>query len=140
MLHRVVIFGHDLTLLTTRELILERAGFEVRISEVCDEVDALLLAVPCVDLLILCHTAAVEERSRILSTARTGQENLAVLFLSADSQSPATTDHDEVFRTLDGPYDFLRTVCRLLHEPAPAPYLFSSSNPGKELCHDLQER
>lgn len=136
MLRRVLIFGHDLTLLNTRKLILKRAGFEAGISEVCDEVETLLAASP-VDLLIICHTADTEERSKILSIARTGR-NPAILFLSADSQSPATAEDDEVFSTLDGPYDFLRTVCRLLHEPTP--FFSNSSHSGEKLCHNLQAR
>jgi hypothetical protein len=139
-MHQVIIYGHDPMLLRTRELLLERAGFEVRTSDQLHEAQEMLAARP-VDLLILCHTVNAMERSAILDSAHAAQKNLAVLFLSADWQSPDVAKNDAVFRTLDGPYGFLRTVCELTHEPVPPPSFISQSpNSGKRICHDSQAR
>jgi hypothetical protein len=139
MHHQVLIYGHDSILLRTRKLLLERAGFDVCLSDTLDEVHEIFAAWP-VDLLILCHTVGAPERSRILDAVDLSRKNLAILFLVADYRSSGVTENDVIFRTLDGPYSFLQTVCRLTHEPAPSPLVSNSPNPGQKLCHDLQAR
>jgi hypothetical protein len=132
-------YGHDRILLRTRELILRAAGFEVCATETPAKIEEILATRP-VDLLIFCHTVDELERSRILAKIPPSQKSLGVLLLFAGSYDPAPADQDAVFSTLDGPFDFLRTVCRLTHEPAPSPSVYKSPNPGKELCHDSQAR
>lgn len=139
MPHQVLIFGHESLLLKTRELLLMRAGFDVCASDRTDAAHEILAA-RAFDLLILCHSLRPQERSAIIATARAFQKNVAILVLLGDDQNPPISANVTVFRTLDGPYDFLRTVCRLTHEPAPPLFGLNSPNPGKELCHDLQVR
>jgi DNA-binding response OmpR family regulator len=68
MIHRVLIFGHDMTLLKTRELILSQAGSDICITT--DGTEATrILASQSVHLLILCHTLREGDRSAILSIA-----------------------------------------------------------------------
>jgi hypothetical protein len=139
MQHQILIYGHDSILLRTRKLLLQRAGFEVRTADVLDDVPGIL-ATWRADLLILCHTVGLLERSRILEITHNPPQTFAILFLVADYQSCGVAENDAVFSTLDGPYDFLCTVCRLTHEPAPAPFVSNSPDPGQKPCHDLQAR
>jgi len=139
MKHQVLIYGHDPLLLRTRELLLRQAGLEVWVSDVGEEIHQILSARP-IDLLILCHTVDCDERAATLAAMRASQKNPAILFLTADYRNPFVPEDASVFSTLDGPYGLLQTVCRLTHEPAPAPYASNQSNSGQVLCHDLQAR
>jgi hypothetical protein len=134
MQHQILIYGHDSVLLRTRKLVLERAGFEVCASDALEEVQGIFAAWP-VDLLILCHTVGLLERSRVLDMIGVPHKKPAILLLVADCQSPAIAENVGVFSTLDGPYDFLCTVCRLTHEPAPSQLV---SHSGQKPCRDLQ--
>jgi hypothetical protein len=139
MQHQVLIYGHDLILLRTRELILKRAGFDVCVTDLPGDVQRIL-ATRHVDLLILCQTVNEAERSRIMATAHACQKSLSTLLLAPGVGNSSSSENDTIFSTLDGPQRFLGAVCRLTHEPVPSPSFSNSSDTRQELCPDLMER
>jgi hypothetical protein len=139
MQHQVLIYGHDLILLQTRELILKRAGFDVCVTELPGQVRTIL-ATRQIDLLILCQTVDEVERSKIMATAHAYQKSLSTLFLAPGAGSSSSSDNNTTFSTLDGPQNFLGVVCRLMHEPFPPPSVSNPSNIGQKLCRDSMAR
>ena len=138
MPHQVLIYGHDQILLRTRELILRGHGFDVRVTDVPGELFTILATRP-LDLLILCHSVDEIERSRILATAHASQKGLSTLLLAVGvGNSFSDSENDAIFSTLDGPQNFLGTVCRLTHEPAPSSPATTSPHTGRIPCPDLQ--
>ena len=56
-------YGRDITLLDTRRLVLQMAGFVVHVTDELEEVQAQLAADPAAyELLIVCHTAPAAHR------------------------------------------------------------------------------
>jgi hypothetical protein len=130
MQRQVLIYGHDLILLRTRELILKQAGFEVCVTDLPGEVHRIL-ATRQFDLLILCHTVDEAERSRILATVHASRKSLDILLLVAGFSGPASSEHEAIFGTLEGPQNFLGTVCRLTHEPVPSAFVSNSPDTAR---------
>jgi hypothetical protein len=137
MQHQVLIYGHDQILLRTRELILRGAGYEVCIAEELAEAREILSSRP-IDLLILCHSVDEFERSKLLAFAHACQKNLSTLLLATCVGSYPLSADETVFGTLEGPRNFILTVCRLTHEAPPASIASNSSYTGQQPCPDLQ--
>ena len=137
MIHRVLIFGHDMTLLMTRELILRRVALEICITTDHTEATRILASEP-VHLLILCHTLREAERSAILAVAHSLQKDLTSLLLVANESGNAPFGQDVTLSTFDGPYTLLAAVCRLTHTPVPPPCGLPPSAAETNLCPDLQ--
>jgi hypothetical protein len=139
MIRRVLIFGNNMTLLMTRELILRRAGLDICITT--DHTDATrILASGPVHLLILCHTLREADRSAILSVAQSLQNDLKSLILVANQSSYAAFGQDATLSTFDGPDTLLAAVCGLTHTPVPAPEDLNPSATEPDLCHSTAER
>lgn len=139
MTHRVLIFGHDMTLLMTRELILRRAGLEICITTDHTEATRILASGP-VHVLILCHTLREADLNAILSVARSLQRDLKFLLLVANESAYAPFGLDATLSTFDGPDTLLSAVCGLTHTPVPARQGLSPSAAEPDLCHSTPER
>jgi DNA-binding NtrC family response regulator len=114
MLSRTLIFGHDTTLLRTRELILSRAGFDVLTTS--DSVEAShILANQPVDLLILCHTLREPERQSILAVAHHAKPALRVLALVANATTSSADGNDATLSIFDGPERLVTVAHGLTH-------------------------
>jgi DNA-binding NtrC family response regulator len=109
----ILIFGHDAILLETRRLILEKAGFQVRIATEATETLQILVREP-IDLFILCQSLPLNECVPILKTAHTlrpDMENLVLgggetLGLSADKADK----HDTFLTTFLDPRAFIELI------------------------------
>jgi DNA-binding NtrC family response regulator len=112
---RTLIFGHDTTLLRTRELILSRAGFDVLTTSDPLEASELLANQP-VDLLILCHTLHDPERQSILAVAHIAKPALRVLALVANATASSADGNEATLSIFDGP-EKLVTVAHGLTDP-----------------------
>jgi len=138
MTRRVLIFGHDMTLLMTRELILSRAGLDVRMTT--DHTEATrILASGSVHLLILCHTLREGHLNAILSVAQSLQKDLKTLILVVNESAYVPFGQHAKLSTFDGPDTLLATVCRLTHMPVPAPQDLNPSAAETDLCHSTPE-
>lgn len=111
-LSRILTFGHDTTLLQTREMILRKDGQEVLTATAVDEATRILTEQP-IDLLILCHTLRQQERESILSLAHTLQRGVKALVLTSTSSGYIATGLDATLCTNDGPPALLATVHQL---------------------------
>jgi DNA-binding NtrC family response regulator len=123
MLSRTLIFGHDATLLRTRELILVRAGFDVLTTFEWTEASEIL-ANQSVDLLILCHTLRESERQSILAVAHIAKPALRVLVLAADSSGSSADGNEATLSIFDGPEKLVTVAHGLTGDPrlaTPAP-------------------
>jgi DNA-binding response OmpR family regulator len=114
-LSTILAFGHDTTLLRTRELILRHDGFDVVTATERSEASRLLAEQP-VDLLILCHTLREQERESILSLAHASQRHLKTLVLVTTDYA-FTSCQDATLCTFDGPPTLLAAVHQLTSQP-----------------------
>ena len=139
MIHRVLIFGNDITLLMTRELILRRPGLDICFTADHTEATRILASGP-VHLLILCHTLREADRRAILPVALSLQKDLKSLLLVANESEYARYGQDATLSTFDGPDTLLAAVCHLTHTPVPPPQGLNPSAAELDLCHSTPER
>ena len=112
---KLLIYGNDSMLLTTRRLILERVGYEV--ATVATFPDAMLLLLnQQLDLLILCQSLNEEERRGMLESAHAINPELkcVVLQFTAGHQKIA---NEETLEGLRGPTNLIESIRRML-EPS----------------------
>jgi DNA-binding NtrC family response regulator len=115
-LSKILAFGHDTTLLHTRELILRHDGFDVVATTNRAEAGRILSEQP-IDLVILCHTVREPERQTILTLAHASRPDLKVLLLTTSCFSSHAWDRDTTLCTLDGPPGLLAAVHQLTFQP-----------------------
>jgi hypothetical protein len=78
----IFIYGHDPTLLYTRHLMLEKAGFRISLGSNLKEVQDACSAHP-VDLVILCQTVSAAEGDMVMAVANAFNPKASVLSLNA---------------------------------------------------------
>lgn len=112
---KLLIYGNDSMLLTTRRLILEKVGYEV--ATVATFPDAMLLLLnQQLDLLILCQSLNQEERRGMLESAYAISPELkcAVLQFTGGHERIA---NEETLEGLRGPTNLIESIRRML-EPS----------------------
>jgi DNA-binding response OmpR family regulator len=116
-LSKILAFGHDTTLLHTRELILRHDGFDVVATTNRAEASRILSEHP-IDLLILCHTVREPERQSLLSLAHAFHPDLKVLLLTTSCFPSDRWDrYSTTLCSLDGPPGLLAAVHQLTFQP-----------------------
>lgn len=109
----VLVYGHELALLSLRRLVLASGGYDVLEASNFCEVKSNLLVRP-VDLLVLCHSlsnADCEEISQELA-ARPGPKTLV---LTAGPFSGCAAIPGKALNVMEGPTKLLSTVSLLLN-------------------------
>ena len=110
----ILIYGNEPTLVKTRSLILEKAGYEV-FAATAFAGAMLTLMTQQVDVLLLCQSLADEERRGILETALAVQSEIKCAVLDFEEcQDPI--EGVDLVRGLAGPTRLLNAVGRLLAE------------------------
>jgi hypothetical protein len=115
---KLLIYGNDSMLLTTRRLILEKVGYEV--ATVATFSDAMLLLLnQQFDLLILCQSLNEEERRGMLESAHAINPELkcAVLQFTVGHERIA---NEETLEGLRGPTNLIESIHRMLQSGLPA--------------------
>jgi two-component SAPR family response regulator len=110
---KLLIYGNDSMLLTTRRLILEKVGYEV--ATVSTFSDAMLLVLnQQLDLLILCQSLNEEERRGMLESAYAINPQLkcAVLQFTGGHEKIA---NEETLEGLRGPTNLIESIRRMLN-------------------------
>jgi DNA-binding response OmpR family regulator len=109
----ILLYGRDLKLLKTRQLVLQTCGYRVfaagdisSIPPVADSTD--------VDLVVLCHSLTLEESGRAIARASIRWPAKS-LILRVGAESGHSEMISQVFNTLDGPVKFVSTVNRITH-------------------------
>jgi DNA-binding NtrC family response regulator len=110
----IFLYGNDVMMLTTRRLVLEKAGYTVFTAENVSNA-MLVLMNHHIDLLVLCQSVDDDERRSILETAHTLQPEIKCASLSFDRDDIAT---DGVYshRGLMNPTSLLAAIGQMLHK------------------------
>jgi DNA-binding response OmpR family regulator len=114
---KLLIFGNDSMLLTTRRLILEKAGHHVVTASTFSDAMLLLVNQPF-DLLILCQSLNQEERRGMLESAHALNSGLkcAVLQFTGGHDKIAS---EETVEGLRGPTNLIESIHRMLEPGSP---------------------
>lgn len=97
---RVLMFGRDVMLLDTRRMVLQSAGYEVSTGTQLSELDRAV-SLRSFDLLILCHTLALDECGRALALSLCRWPFMRTLRLRPGMVSCSTGLLDQVCKILD---------------------------------------
>jgi hypothetical protein len=129
----ILLYGHDLALLETRQWILEKHALSVRKAYDFPSMSGTLCS-DKVDLLILCHSLSALECKRALAVAHVRSPQTKTLVLTANDSTCGAGQGDVVFRTEDGPPSLVATVKQLLQYDSPPaqPKPFRVSSLGKQ--------
>jgi hypothetical protein len=109
----ILVYGNDPMLLTTRGLILEKAGYQVFTSAAFAGA-MLTLMTQQIDVLLLCQSLTDEERRGILETALALQSDIKCAVLDFEERQDDPTEGVDLIRGLVGPSTLLNAVGKLL--------------------------
>lgn len=111
---RVLILGHDTTLLSTRGRILELAGYQVSTVQKIEAAENAFSNEPY-ELNILCNTLSSEQRRSLLACARSRQPATKTLILVDDWPMDIPLEPNEAtFSIFEGPRALLSAVGHIL--------------------------
>ena len=108
----ILVYGNELTLVTTRGLILEKAGYKVFTAQAFGNA-MLVLMHHQIDACVLCQSLTDEERRGILETARALQPEIKCAVLDF-AESEVAIEGVDLIRGLVGPSTLLNAVGKLL--------------------------
>jgi hypothetical protein len=109
---RVLCYGHDETLLHTRELILSRE-FSV---EACRDLAGLSDSISRgpVDLVLICQSVSQEECDEVIERVRVESPESKVLVLHESTPGACSVHSDATMEHLEGPPELLHKIHSLL--------------------------
>jgi DNA-binding response OmpR family regulator len=108
----ILVYGNEEMLVTTRGLILEKAGYQV--FSATKFASALVALVnERINVLLLCQSVSDEDRLSILETARAIKPEIRCVTLGYDGRE-VDLDGQMAFERLDGPA-LVKTIGRILH-------------------------
>jgi DNA-binding NtrC family response regulator len=109
----ILVYGDEEMLVTTRGLILEKAGYQV--FSATKFASALVALVnERINVLLLCQSVSDEDRRRIVETAHAIKPEIRCVTLAYDG-SAVDLDGQMAFERLDGPAMLVETIGRILH-------------------------
>jgi hypothetical protein len=111
----------DLSLLITRALILEHAGFVVRACSPERALPRLSEGDIRFDAVVLCHSIELDERVVLAERIRAGAPNLALVVMHLPGDHFDSSACDAVLMAQAGPEALVRAVRRALRRRAPTP-------------------
>jgi hypothetical protein len=111
----ILLYGRDEQLLQSRQLLLQRGGYEVWVATGLAEID-VVSRLERIDLLILCHSLTLEECGRALAFGQSRWPFMKSLILSAVGSWSEAGELPQVFDTTLGPERLLSTLSRLLND------------------------
>jgi hypothetical protein len=105
----ILIFGHDAILLETRQLILERAGFQVWTATEAPRAVQILVT-KRIDLFILCQSLSPKECGPILKTAHALRPEMENLVLGGELIGASAQERDTFLTTFLGPESLITFI------------------------------
>jgi hypothetical protein len=108
-----LLYGHDVSLIETRALVLRAAGFSVYTASDQADADRIIINLP-LDILIVGHSVPFAEANALLSLAHTLRPLLKCLVMITDGPSPFAEYMGDKHRTSDGPGALIAKVRDLL--------------------------
>jgi hypothetical protein len=115
----ILVYGNDEMLVTTRQLILGKARYEV--FSATNFASALTVLVnEAVNVPLLCQSLTEEERRGILETGRAIQPEIKCLTFGYDGLEIVFENGESAVKSLNGPASLVQTIARLLHSGSPS--------------------
>jgi DNA-binding response OmpR family regulator len=113
---KILVYGNDPMLVTTRRLILEKAGYHaLATTEFSDAM--LVLMNQEIDVLIVCQSLRDEERQGILETAHALKPDIKCVILRFSGHDVSGKDA-EIIEGLEGPNALLMAVGKIIANQA----------------------
>jgi len=109
----ILIYGHDSSLLETRRLVLQHAGFQAGTVMTLEEVRKILVHRPGV-LPILCYSLSAEECGQALALIHSLKPARKSLILTAGIPICGWGEEDELLSSFKGPRALVAMVERLV--------------------------
>ncbi len=110
---KILIYGHDQMLLSTRRLILEQAGHTVDAVDEPDLVQKALIETT-IRLLILCQTLSDTECKIAVEMAFILRPEVKIMLMVASRPRVFTADHQNLFHISAGPHALIQTVHQII--------------------------
>ena len=109
----ILISGHDASLLQTRRLVFEKAGF--RVMTIHDlAVAAKTLSHRSIDVSILCHTLAAQECEIMIAEVHSACPAAKIVLLKTNGRRRVQGDYT-IVNAFDGPEKLIETVEKLMN-------------------------
>jgi hypothetical protein len=112
----ILVYGNDAMLVTTRCLILERAGYRVLTAQAFGNA-MLMLMNHQIDIIVLCQSLKAEERRGILETARAIQPEIKCAVIDFDERE-APIEGVALIEGFMGPSALLNTIGSIFTQKA----------------------
>ena|ERR1700759_1120292 len=109
----ILIYGNEEVLLTTRQLILEKAGYQVFSAKNVATALRALVNEP-IDALLLCQSLSEDERRRTLETARAVKPDIKIVVFCVNGLE-IKANNEQAFTSLLGPATLVKTISRLIN-------------------------
>jgi DNA-binding response OmpR family regulator len=109
------VFGRDDQLVHTRSLILEKAGFRVRIAYSIRDLQQLL-SDRSMDVMVLCHSLAPKECDQALLLVHQAWPHIQTLALVTGYSDCGSTSTDAKMEVSEGPARLIDAVCERLNQ------------------------
>jgi hypothetical protein len=108
----LLMFGHYVPLLKSRQSMLQRRGLPVHIVNSFTQMTPLI-SHGRLDLMVLCHTASFAECQYLLALVKTQQPEATTLLLLPRDCTCTALKASNVFNIRKGPQSFIDCVCRV---------------------------
>ncbi|MCU1251379.1 MAG: hypothetical protein JWQ49_4408 [Edaphobacter sp.] len=115
----ILVHGNEEMSVTTRQLILEKAGYQVFSATSFASALAVLVDQK-INVLLLCQSLSEEERRGILETSPCDAPEIKCVTFGYDGLEVVIKDGDSAFKTLHEPASLVKTIDRLLHNGPPS--------------------
>ena len=113
MKRRILIYGHDSSLLDIRAALVRSVGFDVLCAYTRSQLEQLMGGDP-IDALILCHTISAEEDEAVLLKAKVLQPQMKVLVLNANQGNAIYAEEVATLDIWSGPRALIETLQTLV--------------------------
>ncbi len=110
----ILVYGNEEMLVTTRQLILEKAGYQV-FSATKFAFALLALVNERINVLLLCQSRPEYDRRAILETARVIKPQIKSVVFGFDGREVELSSGAD-FERLDGPATLVKTMDRILSD------------------------
>lgn len=114
----VLIFGHDKSLLETRQWVLQTRGYKVIVVQDLNGIE-LLPSTRRVDLLLLCHSVPAPEREAAIAKVSRRWPGVRHLALTASQGRLPNGILGQLLHTMDGPDKLVSLVGAAMRDPEP---------------------
>ena len=111
--HCILTCGRDASLLDTRRMLLESAGYRVLVATNPTSIVQILLNEP-IELMVLCHTFSAQECLAILAAMHSSHPEASILSLQANKAPCGSGDGVQAINIFEGPKKLLARIQELI--------------------------